>query len=123
MIRIATKAANASKFRRARVGAVIAKGNRILSVGHNRIGFSKYLPDRPYPESVHAEQQAILQLLKARKLNDLAGSTIFVSRIDRSGTHRLARPCRVCNGLIRAVHIHRVVYTTDNGVEEYVPYP
>ena len=119
MIRIATKVAYESKFYRARVGAVVVKGNRILSTGCNRIGFSKYLRDRTYSCSVHAEQQAILQLLKARRMNDLIGATIYVSRIGRNGSMRLSRPCNNCSNLIRAVGISRVVFTTNEGVAEY----
>ena len=119
MIKHASRVASESVFHRARIGAVIAKGSRILSSGYNRIGYSKYLPNRPYPESIHAEEAAILKLLRERRLRDLAGSTIFVSRINRSGACRLSKPCRNCQDLIRSVGIKRVVYTTDTGVEEY----
>ena len=118
-IRLATKVANGSKFRRARVGAVIVRGNRVLAVGCNRIGFCHWLPNRPYPESVHAEQQAILQLLKTRRQDELIGATIYVSRVGRNGRCRLARPCKICTNLIRSVGIGRVVFTTDLGVAEY----
>ena len=119
MIRLATKQAHESKFLRARVGAVVVKGNRVLAVGHNRIGFSRYLPTRPYPESVHAEQQAILELLKSRRQDELIGATIYVSRIGANNNVRLARPCKCCDDLIRAVGISKVVFTTNEGVAEY----
>lgn len=117
-LKIATRIANDSLFHRARVGAVIAKGERILSSGCNRLGYTKYIK-RPYPESIHAEQAAILKLLRERRLNDLAGSTLFVSRIGRTGVLRLAKPCHVCNELIHAVGISKVVYTTNEGIDEY----
>src|SRR3990167_3662103 len=120
MIRHATKQAHESIFYRARVGAVIAKGERVLSTGHNYLGYSKLLPNRPYPESIHAEQSAILKLLKKRRLDVLAGSTIYISRVGANGTCRLSRPCAQCFDLIRAVGISKVVFTTDDGVEEYV---
>ena len=119
MIRLATKVAGESKFRRARMGAVIEKSGRILSMGCNRIGYSKYLRHRPWPQSVHAEQQAILKLLRERRLDDLAGSTIYVSRVGANFMPRLARPCAVCRKLIKSVGIHKVVFTLDNGVGEY----
>lgn len=118
MLRLALKQATKSGFYRARVGAVIAKGKRILSSGYNHIGYTKYIK-RAYPESVHAEQQAILSLLRRRRLDDLVGSTIFVSRIGRLGTPRMARPCSDCEALIWAVGIRQVVYTTNEGVAEY----
>ena len=119
MIRLATKAAYESKFRRARVGAVIVRGDRVLSVGCNRIGFSHLLPNRPYRESIHAEQQAILGLLKARRQHELIGATIYVSRIGRNGHERLSKPCGNCHLLCATVGIHKVVYTSDQGVMEY----
>ena len=118
-IRLATKIAHESKFRRARVGAVIVRGNRVLAVGCNRIGFCHYLPNRAYPCSVHAEQQAILQLLKSRRQDELIGATIYVSRVGKGGECRLARPCKHCANLIISVGISRVVFTTNIGVAEY----
>jgi deoxycytidylate deaminase len=119
MIRHATRAASESVFHRARVGAVIAKGERVLSSGCNYIGYSRLLPNRPYPESIHAEQAAILQLLKKRRLDALVGSTLYVSRIGRDGRPRLAAPCSCCRTLIFSVGISEVIHTTNNGVESY----
>lgn len=119
MIRKALKVANESLFYRARVGAVIAKGSRILSTGCNKIGYSKLLPDRPYPESIHAEQAAIINLLRERRLSDLAGATIYVSRIGSGGSPRLARPCNYCHQLIESVGIKEVIFTTNTGEDSY----
>ena len=74
----------------------------------------KYIK-RPYPESIHAEQAAILKLLKDRKLHDLVNASIYVCRIGRAGDVHLARPCPCCSSLIRAVGIRRVVYTNQDG--------
>ena len=118
MMRLAFKVARESKFERARVGAVVVRGSRVLSTGCNRIGFSKYLPDRRFRESVHAEAQAILELLKHRRGDELVGSTMYVSRINNSGFARLSRPCPACKRLLEAVGIRKVFYTTDTGVEQ-----
>ena len=120
-LRLATNRAKKSNFIRARVGAVIAKGGRVLSSGCNRIGYTKYIPNREFPESVHAEVQAILVLLKRRKFAELAGSTMFVSRVNSSNDTRLAAPCPDCQKLIRSVAIRKVIYTTDTGSEEWFP--
>ena len=118
MIRLATRAAKESKFVRARVGAVIVRGNRVLATGCNRIGYSRLLPDRAFPESVHAEQQAILQLLKERRSHEMVGSTMYVSRVNNDGVARFSRPCLYCQRLIEAVGISKVIYTTNTGIEE-----
>lgn len=115
MIRLAAKAAEASSFRRARVGAVVSKGRRILATGHNYIGFCKFIRNRCYPESVHAEVAAIAQLIKKRRYDDIQGSTVYVARIGRAGDLRLSRPCGNCQAVMKALGIKDVVYTDDSG--------
>lgn len=114
MLRLAKRQATQSQFKRARVGAVICKGDRILSSGYNQIRYTKYL-QRPFPESVHAEQAAIVKLLKEQRFHDLIGATLYVCRIGRDGAIRLARPCPACNAAIKAVGIKRVIYTINDG--------
>ena len=58
-----------------------------------------------------------MKLLKKNKLQDLIGSTIYVSRILKSGKSGLAKPCMECMCLIKSVGIKKIVYTTDSGVE------
>lgn len=117
MIHLATRIAYESKFRRARVGCVIVHGSRIISSGCNRIGYTHFLRDRDFPESIHAEQAAILRLLR-RNPHSLVGSTIYVSRVDRMGNAKLAKPCLTCQRIIKAVGIRRVIFTTNTGVEQ-----
>ena len=112
MIHYATKVAYESRFKRARVGAVILRGSRIISSGCNRIGYTSLLRNRNYPESVHAEQAAIIKLLR-RNSRSLIGSTMYVSRISSSGHVRLAKPCEVCMKIIESVGIRKVIYTTN----------
>ena len=114
-IRLAKKQAEKSVFKRARVGAVIVKGKRLLSSGWNYIGYSKYLPNRPYPESIHAEQEAILGLLRERRQGEMVGADIYVCRVNCAGNAKLARPCPVCTNLIKSVGIRRVFYTNEYG--------
>ncbi len=116
MIRIASKQALNSKFHRHHLGAVIVRGNRVLSTGYNEIRYSKELRK----SNIHAEESAIVKLLKARRQNELVGADIYVSRVCPSGRSGLAAPCASCNALIRSVGINRVFYTTDTDtVEEY----
>ena len=109
--RIAFKEALKSEFKQHRVGAVIVKGNRILSTGFNKYGYDS-VTRRP---TMHAEAAAILKLLKRRKLSDLAGSEIYITRYTRGGRVGLARPCPDCSELIHSCGIHKVHYTTDDG--------
>lgn len=109
--RIAQKQALKSPFLKHRVGAVITKGHRIISTGYNEIRYSKITGKT----SLHAEAAAIKQLMDQRKLGDLVGATIFVTRFTRGGRIGMACPCSSCMALIRAVGIRRVYYTQNDG--------
>jgi len=114
MIRLATKHANNSTYY-FRLGAVIVKGNRVLSTGHNSISHCSV---NNFKNSRHAEMDAILKLIKKQGgLSSLAGSTLYVSRITKRGTG-LAKPCIKCMDLARSVGVKEVIFTTDNNTTE-----
>ena len=114
MIRKAIRQAEKSQFTRARVGAVIVRGGRILGVGSNRVRY--YHQQRTHPhrhiQSLHAEIAAILDV---RNPSQLKGSTMFVARIKKDGSLALAKPCAYCQRVINNFGIKRVVFTTDTG--------
>lgn len=116
MIRLANKEAKKSNFYRHRLGAVIVKGNRVLSVGHNDIRYTKEFRN----PTLHAEEAAILKLLKAKRGSELIGSDIFVSRVRPNGLPGLSRPCIRCSKLISAVGITSIHYTTNEGTVETI---
>ena len=116
MIRIATKQAAKSSFERYKLGAVIVKGNRVLSTGYNEIRYSSELRK----SNIHAEEAAVLKLLKENRLNDLNGSTIYVSRIRANLSLGCSRPCINCYNLIRSVGIDKMVYINEYGKEESI---
>jgi deoxycytidylate deaminase len=114
MIRLATKHASKSSYY-FRLGAVIVKGNRVLSTGHNSISHCHV---NDFKNSRHAEMDAILKLIKKQDgLSSLAGSTLYVSRITKTGVG-LAKPCIKCLNLARSVGVKEVIYTTDNNTTE-----
>jgi deoxycytidylate deaminase len=114
MIRIASKQAKKSTFERYKLGAVIVKKGRVMSVGYNEIRYNSELRK----SNIHAEEAAIMKLLRTKRLEDLAGSTIYVSRIRANGSTGLAKPCGNCDALIKSVGIRAVVYTTSEGTTE-----
>lgn len=108
----ARKEAGKSTFSRARMGAVITKGGRIISSGCNQTRYSKYAARNQF-ESIHAEEAAIIQILRRPNgLQLLAGATIFITRIKKDGSTGLAKPCEQCQGLIDAVGIKKIIFTT-----------
>ena len=95
------------------LGAVVVKGGRILASGYNRVQQHNKLCYRKFNSSVHAEQDAIRKLLGNPDL--LYGSSLYVSRIGRSGSLLLAKPCAFCMDLIRSVGIKKIFYTDSDG--------
>jgi tRNA(Arg) A34 adenosine deaminase TadA len=111
VISVAIKEALNSKYKH-RIGAVIVKGGRILSVGHNKVGHRA--KHGIWESSVHAEIHAISKLLKPKYHDKLQGCKIFVARVKKSGQIGLAKPCPCCLSFIKSVGIREIIYTTDN---------
>lgn len=119
-----------STFGRVKIGAYIttARGHS-KGVGHN----SRKTHPRQYAANLrtgrqierpclHAEMSAILCMESEHDIQWLSPEpphTIYVARLARSGNWANCRPCAACASEIVAAGIKRVVYTTENGVEEY----
>ncbi len=117
MISTALKQATKSRHKY-KVGAVIIKGGRLLSVGYNSTN-KTHPSNQTWENSCHAEEAAILKRIKIQNgLASLVGATIYVSRISASGRAAMAKPCIHCEKLIRAVGIKKVVYTNNIGETE-----
>lgn len=122
-LRIAETVSIRSDCERAKVGAVVVQGRRIVGTGYNdapagQAGcetcprrLSGVKPDSPYSEgsgrcvAVHAEANALLYTDRS----DLPGATLYSTRT----------PCRDCAKLVAAAGIVRVV-TTDTLWESVV---
>jgi dCMP deaminase len=103
-LQLAAHVAGWSKDPSTKVGAVIADGKHVVSLGYN--GFpattedrDEWLSDRPtkYEMVVHAEMNAILNARQS-----VRGLTLYVSPLS---------PCSECVKLIAASGISRVVWT------------
>ena len=94
-----------SYCKRRQVGAIIVKGNMIISDGYNGTptGFENCCEDQEgYTKwyVLHAEANAILKVAKSTQSCD--GATLYVT----------LSPCKDCSKLIHQSGIHRVVYLT-----------
>ena len=106
---LAQKESNNSQ-ERFRLGAVVAKGKRVLSKGYN-INKTHPLGSGEY-KTVHSETAAICEAL--RRGVDLKGASIYVFRQGKD--HGLmARPCPCCMELIKSVGITDIYYTNKEG--------
>lgn len=109
-VKLAIKEAKKSKYEQ-RVGAVIIKRKSILSCGHNysHKSVKKLHPRfRLYKNSIHAEVDCII---KARR--NLAGTTMYVVRINNRGQLMNSKPCKHCFMYIEHAGIKRVYYSID----------
>ena len=113
IIKKAIKEAEKSKMYPFKVGAVIFKGNRIISYGYNKKGHAGKIHPRyrnKY-DSIHAEQSAIFKVKNWKKLKN---SSILVIRLCRNGFLSMAMPCDMCMKLIEHVEIREIYYTNHN---------
>ena len=98
---------------RFKIGAVVFKGNRILSSGHNEIRSSN-IPSKHnlYINSVHAEQAALL----GTDWNKLKGCSILVMRCSKTkGNLSNAKPCPLCQKLLAHIGIRNIYYSNEIG--------
>lgn len=106
--RRAVRAARASLHYRYHVGAVVAKGNRIVSVGINQQKTHTKSPSRY--KTIHAETHALLRAGAGAR-----GGTIYVARILADGSLGISRPCLDCQALLDAAGIRKMVYVDRDG--------
>jgi tRNA(Arg) A34 adenosine deaminase TadA len=102
-MRIAIKESKKSKHR-FKLGAVIAKGKRVLVKAHNSRKTHPVFGSGEY-NTLHAESYAIYKAVR-RGVN-LEGTTMYVYRQNNN----LAKPCKCCMGLIHKYGIKEVVYS------------
>jgi dCMP deaminase len=115
---VAQRYSQLSKARRLKVGAVVVKNDRIISIGYNGTppgwdnNCEDELPDgslKTKPEVLHAEENAIGKLARSHEGGD--GATMFL-------THA---PCAQCAKLILVSGIRQVfyrdTYRDDSGVQ------
>ena len=103
-LRMATIWSENSYCKRRKVGALLVKGNMIISDGYNGTpsGFENCCEDkegRTFPYVLHAEANAITKVAKSNNSSD--GSTLYVT----------SSPCTECAKLIIQAGIKRVVFS------------
>lgn len=102
--RQAEKASVRGEHKLHRLGAVVASGRHIISVGWNK---AKTHPKSTHEwKHIHAEMDVIM---KAGEKCE--GADLYVARIGNDGLLRNAKPCPACMSLILASGIKRVFFT------------
>lgn len=104
--RLMSRKSNAPNFK---MGAVIAKGRKIIGLGANDVIKTHPRSNAPYGR-IHAELSAMLNAQA-----DISGSTIYIFRAGSKEVPLLAKPCKHCQALIKRANIKAVVYSTYGG--------
>jgi deoxycytidylate deaminase len=112
----AFKLAETSTYGRFRLGAIIAKKNKIVSMGTNQKKShplqAKYAT-RPHLEAwLHAE----IHSLSLARVEDLLDADIYVSRILKNGTLGNSRPCSGCLKAIKDYGLRGMYFYEDDAV-------
>ena len=98
-----------SKFR---VGCVLAKKGRIISVGKNDMSKSHPIVKGFSPWAhLHAEIDCCLGL----RPYDVVGCAAYVVRVLANEDTAMARPCKMCRAVLKNMGIEKVYYTTGTG--------
>ena len=113
-MKVAHLFAEHSSAKRKKVGAVIVKDDRIISIGYNGMpaGWDNEceIDNVTKPEVLHAESNAIAKLAKSTESGD--GATMFIT----------CSPCIECAKLIYQSGITEVYYAEDYRTDEGVKF-
>lgn len=109
--KLAARHSTASNFR---IGAVIAKGRKVLGVGFNDPFKTHPKSNTPY-QFIHAELAA---LINARC--DVTGAVIYVFRAGQNERPLLAKPCEHCMELIKRAGIKAVFFSIHGGYDFFI---
>lgn len=101
--------AKTSEHEKWQLGAVLTRNSRTLSSAPNR--FRNF----PWISHIHATYHAEQAALRKGLLNSARGTTMYVARVAKDGSTRLARPCARCMKVMYEAGVREVVYTTDDG--------
>ena len=87
-----------------KMGAVLVKHGRPLSVGFNKV---KSHPIHTF--SIHAE----IDCMASFDREELRSSSMFIYRESKCGTPAIARPCKRCLEYLRSFGVKRIFFTTN----------
>lgn len=99
-----TKLSSHPKYK---MSSAIVKGNRLISVGINKVAAPKRFIKRHRENmALHAEIDALLGIDKER----LKNATLYITGETAAGNSMITKPCVTCLNFINQMNIERVVY-------------
>lgn len=109
---LAKRIASKSDHHLHKLGCVIVKKNRIISMGWNEMK-THSKSNHPW-KFVHAEFKAILNV----DPEELKGSTAYIYREHKDGSPALSKPCPHCLHALESVGIKKICYSTYGAYHE-----
>jgi deoxycytidylate deaminase len=110
--RLAKKAAKLGRHSKHRVGAVIIDKNRVISTGFNDQSKTHPMVRAIDPfKTLHAEIHALIRSGEY----ELRGATVIVYRELKTGEMAMARPCSICQKLLKERGVTRMIYSSPTG--------
>jgi deoxycytidylate deaminase len=100
-----------SSHPRWKLGVVVVRGSRIVASANNIQKNAPHILEGGPGTSVHAEINALRKL--TYQADRAEGCTLYVVRVSRQGSRRLARPCLRCYKSIASAGIRSIVYSLD----------
>lgn len=108
---LAKQASHKSDHDRYQMGCVIAKGNKVLGIGHN---VTKTHPKSPHKfKTIHAEFMASINAGY-----DIEGATVYVFRQLKDGTPSMAKPCEDCWRFLNECGVKEVIYSFEGSFKQ-----
>lgn len=104
----AIKAASLSDLYKLRVGAALLRGNRLINIGWNT---KKTHPSCNTDLSQHAE----FNVFRGLRRELIIGCDLYVARISRTSTVKLAKPCEDCQEFLNSLPLNKIFFTNDQG--------
>ncbi len=98
---------------RHQLGAVLVKGNRIISVGFNKDKTSVRRSNHPFA-AIHSETDCLASALPF----EIENATMYIYRELKNGLVANAMPCRWCREALKKAKVKRICYTIENGYKE-----
>jgi tRNA(Arg) A34 adenosine deaminase TadA len=103
---LAKKLSKKSDHHSHKIGVVVTKGNKVISLGFNKLSTHTKSP-HPY-KSLHAEISALLGV------EDVSNCVAYVYRETKDGKPACSKPCPSCESALRIANLKGVFYTNSN---------
>ena len=113
-IDLAYRVAQTSDYDDYRHGAVLTRGNKVISVSANKNSHARFGKPFRKRNCGHATHNAEIGCILGLDRSVTRGSTVYVARVGKLGNMKISKPCEMCEEVLRHVGVRKVVYTIND---------